>query len=236
MSHDVDENAPAPKRSKVAVIIALVVVVCLLGAVGYFGYTKFLAKGPDYTGEGHGEVTIQIAKGQSIPSMAEDLAKENVVKSAQAFVEAASGDARARGIQVGYYKMKLEMSAASALDLLTDPDNLLQGNVLVVEGAGMVEVIAEASKATKIPLADFQAVLKNPKAIGLPAYAGNPIAFGFFSTAWKSASGILVALEASAITSTMPAPSTTRTLPCSKLSGSVSKSSAEAALISSFIL
>jgi len=173
MSHDTEEKPAPPKRSRLAVVIAVVVVVALIGAVGYFGYTKFLAKGPDYSGDGHGEVTIQIVKGQSIPSMGDELVKANVVKSAQAFVEAASADARARGIQVGYYKMKLEMSAASALDLLTDPDNLMQGNVLVVEGAGMLEVIVEASKATKIPLADFQAVLKNPKGIGLPAYAGN---------------------------------------------------------------
>lgn len=173
MSQVSAKRPPAPKRSKVAVFVALIITMALIAAAGFFAYTMIFAKKADYAGDGHGEVMIFIAKGESIGEIGDTLANNNVVKTPGAFVDAASHDDRARLIQGGYYKMKLEMSSASALDIISDPKNIAKGTVVVPEGARATAVIAAASEATGIGLADFEKVLKDPKSIGLPAYAGN---------------------------------------------------------------
>lgn len=173
MSQESTKRPPAPKRSKVAVFVALIVAVALIAAAGLLAYTMIFAKKADYAGDGHGEVMIFIAKGESIVEIGDTLANNNVVKTPGAFVDAASHDNRARSIQGGYYKMKLEMSSESALDIVSDPKNIAKGTVVVPEGARATTVIATAAGATGIPLAEFEKVLKDPKGIGLPAYAGN---------------------------------------------------------------
>lgn len=183
MSGGASHSPPPAKRSRFAVLIALIVVVGLIVAIGFFAYTKFFSPSPDFTGNGHGEVTVQIAKNASIPEMGQTLQDENVVKSSSAFVNAASDDARARNIQPGYYKMKLEMSAVSALGILADPANLISSRIVVPEGSRATKVIEIAAQATGISIDEFKAVLKDPRDLGLPVYAKNdPEGFLFPAT------------------------------------------------------
>ena len=167
-------NPPGHKRSKTAVWVALVVVVGLVLAAGWFAYTTFLKPAPDYEGTGTGSVIVKIDSGQSIPSIGDTLAAKNVVKSSKAFVDAASDDPKARSIQAGVYKMKLEMSAQSALNVLTNPANKA-GVVVVTEGMRANKVAQVASDATGVPLADFEKVIANPSNVGLPAWGKNHI-------------------------------------------------------------
>lgn len=165
---------PGHKRSKAAVWVALLVVIGLLAVAGWFAYSTFLKPAPDYEGTGTGTVIVKVESGQSIPAIGDTLATKNVVKSAKAFVQAASDDPKARSIQAGVYKMKLEMSAQSALGVLTDPANKA-GVVTVTEGMRANKVAQVASDATGVPLAEFEKVIANPVNIGLPTWGKNHI-------------------------------------------------------------
>ncbi len=126
----------------------------------------------DYPGPGHGEVMFVVDQGQSIPSMGEELADLGVVASADAFVDAASADERATGIQAGTYLLKKEMKASDVVDVLVNPKNLAQDLVTVPEGMRVTDVVALLAKQTEFPARAYEKVLAKPDKIGLPSYAG----------------------------------------------------------------
>ncbi len=165
---------PARKRSKAAMLIALLVVAALVIGAGWFAYSKLMKTGPDYAGEGTGSVIVKIESGQSISGIGQTLTTKNVVKSTEAFVAAASSDPKAKSIQAGVFKMKLEMSAQAALDLLTDPSNKA-GVVIVPEGTRANRIAEIASETTGVPLAEYEKVINNPSNLGLPAWSNNQI-------------------------------------------------------------
>ena len=94
-----------------------------------------------------------------------------MVKSADAFASAASGDPAAAGIQPGTYTLRAKMSAASALALLLDPTSRVTDRVVVREGLRASATIALLAKETGQPLSAYQAALKHPAALGVPAWA-----------------------------------------------------------------
>lgn len=161
----------APKRrSRVAVIVSLVVVLVLVGGAGAVGYQLFLRPAPDYPGPGTGSVVVVVRAGEAIPSIGESLERADVVLSAKAFVQAASEDSRARGIQPGSYRMPMQISAKAALNVLADPANR-SGMIVIPEGTRASRVAQIAAEASGIPVAEFLAVMENPTALGLPSYA-----------------------------------------------------------------
>ncbi len=126
----------------------------------------------DYPGPGHGEVMFVVDQGQSIPSMGEELVELGVVASADAFVDAASGDERATGIQAGTYLLKKEMKASDVVDVLVNPKNLAQDMVTVPEGLRVADVVALLAEQTEFSARQYDRVLAQPDRLGLPSYAG----------------------------------------------------------------
>ncbi|KNB49854.1 endolytic transglycosylase MltG [Streptomyces caatingaensis] len=115
----------APKRrSGTACLVVAVVLLGAVGGVGYLGYDYWethYGPAPDYDGEGTGQVQVEVAKGAGLTQIGDALQKNGVVKSARAFTEAANG----KLIQPGTYTLHKEMSAASAVTMMTDTKNLL---------------------------------------------------------------------------------------------------------------
>jgi len=180
-----NDQSPPPqrKRSKVAVFIAIAVVVGLIVAGGLVAYKMIPEDAPDYTGNGTAPVMFKVEKGQTAAAIGNSLKSGDIVKSVTAFVQVAQKDDRAQGIQPGTYEMRKQMSAAAALDTLANPANMVQKSVTVPEGADAAKIAQLASAATKIPVADFVGVMKNPKALDLPAYAkGNVEGFLYPAT------------------------------------------------------
>jgi UPF0755 protein len=162
-------------RSFFALLLTLILL-AVLGAGGWFGITKvrdyFSVK--DYSGPGDGSATVRVVSGDTSTDIANNLYKTGVVKSAKAFVSAAQGNAKSKTIQAGYYKLRLHMKASAALDALLATDtngalaNKVSSKVTITEGMISVDVFAALSKATNIPVADFQNLAKNPVALGIP--------------------------------------------------------------------
>jgi UPF0755 protein len=158
-------------KSAVAFLMAFILL-ALLGGGAYLGYTKvkgfFVAA--DYSGSGTDPIQVTIAQGSTLTDMGNTLVDDDVVKSTKAFTNAADKDPRGKNIQAGTYNLRKQMSAKSAVAALLDPKSRITSGVTIPEGKTALQTYALLSKATKIPVKDFQAAGKNPIALGVPTW------------------------------------------------------------------
>jgi len=117
-------RAAARRRRRKRVLTAFIVLAILagLGAGAWYGWRELrgIADIPDYAGTGDSDVIIEVADGATTAQIGAELVKADVVASGAGFVRAASGNAKVRAVQPGYYQLKTKMSAASAVARLTD--------------------------------------------------------------------------------------------------------------------
>jgi UPF0755 protein len=155
-------------KSAVAFLMAFILLAVLGGGV-YFGYSK--VKGfftaADYDGPGTDPVQVTIAKGATITEMGNTLVDADVVKSTKAFVDAADENPQGKNIQSGTFNLRKQMSAKNAVTTLLDPKARVSSGVTITEGKTALQTFQLLSKATKIPVKDFQAAAKNPEALGV---------------------------------------------------------------------
>jgi UPF0755 protein len=158
-------------KSAVAFLMAFILL-ALLGGGAYFGYSK--VKGfftaADYDGPGTGAVQVTVAPGSTLTDIGNTLVDADVVKSTKAFTNAAAKDPRSKNIQNGTYNMRKQMSAKNAVAALLDPKNRVTSGVTIPEGKTALQTYALLSKATKIPVKDFQTAAKDPVALGVPSW------------------------------------------------------------------
>ena len=126
----------------------------------------------DYSGAGTGSVVVEVKEGDAASDIANTLFAADVVKSPEAFTEAASAEPASLGIQVGVYEMSKQMSATAALDILIDPANLIQNTVAFPEGWTVGQIVAQLVKRTDFSANQYNRLLAKPESIGLPSYAG----------------------------------------------------------------
>ena len=168
----------------VLVMLAIALLVVFIAGRWAFGeLSSRLAPPPDYAGPGKGAVLYQVKQGASSTQIGRELKKADVVKSVDAFNDAAARDESSRDIQVGYYQMKKKMKASQALAVLVDPENLRQNLVVVPEGARVRDIVKTIVSKTDISNRAVTAALTKPEAIGLPPEAeGNPEGYLFPAT------------------------------------------------------
>ncbi len=103
----------ARKQSKgcFPVLIAALVI-ALIGGLAYVkgvdvvkGWLDDQKPGADYAGSGSGTVLIEVEEGQTATDIAHTLYDNGVVKSVDAFVEAAKANPQSTSIQVGFYQL-----------------------------------------------------------------------------------------------------------------------------------
>jgi UPF0755 protein len=161
------------RSGRAAILFASAFLVAVLGGGGLLGFAVLhkIMVPPDYEGQGRGEVIVQIKDGDSVSAMGVRLEQQKVVKSARAFLKVATREPRANSIQPGFYRMRLEMSAAAALAKLLDPKSREGNQITIPEGLRVSQVIKLLSRKTGIPEGDFQRAAASPRGLGLPSYA-----------------------------------------------------------------
>jgi UPF0755 protein len=152
------------------VAIVAVVAVLVIGGIA-FAAAGLFAGTADYKGAGKGSTTVVIKPGQSLTEIGQSLVDAGVVKSKQAFVDAAKANPKSTQVAPGTYRLALGMQASLALSALLDSSARVTNVVLVPEGARKTQVVKVSSKGTGIPEAKFNAVLKQPETLGLPIWA-----------------------------------------------------------------
>jgi len=176
------------KRRRRSIIIVLLTIAIVGGAVAgsyVFGLApliKRITAPKDYTGSGTGSVQVKIPVGATGTNIAVLLAKDDVVKTEIAFLDAAKKDKRSTSVQPGTYALRKQMSGAAALALLLDPKAKLTRSVTIPEGKRVAEALPLIAKALKLKLPDLQKAATSGK-IGLPKAAnGNLEGFLFPAT------------------------------------------------------
>lgn len=169
------DPGPSPRvrrrRGLAGLAVLAVAVAVLLGAAAY-GVSRLVPGAPpDYRGVGHGSLYVHIPTGASLTEIGQLLTGDGVVASVGAFVHAAEGNRRSIGIEPGFYRLRLQMSAAAALAVLVNPADLVRDRVTVPEGTSLKDLLPLLARRTTIGLASLQAAAADPGALGLPGYA-----------------------------------------------------------------
>ena len=170
--------------------LAVLVAFAVLAGGAYFAYDRgsaalraWLSPPPDYSGTGSGSVLVEVHDGDRASDIGNTLKAKGVVKSVEAFTDAAKKNPASVGIQVGFYELHKKMSAESALKVLLDPKNMVQSAVTLREGLTVTQIIQTLAEHTDFSVKQFKAVLRRPASIGLPPYAeGNPEGYLFPAT------------------------------------------------------
>lgn len=175
----------------------LAVIVVAAGVVGFTLWHNMFASNDDYRGSGKQDLVIQIQPGDSTTAIGETLHTSGVVATVRAFVNAAHGNAAVTAIQPGYYRLRTEIPAASAVTRLTDPTNRV-GKLVIPEGrqlddttdvkTNMVNpgILTLISRATCVDLNGSKhcvsvddlrkaAATSTPAALSVPAWAVEPV-------------------------------------------------------------
>lgn len=178
-------NRPSGLRRLLVVLAALAVI----GGGGFVAWKVLtpmisgLMESDDYSGPGTSEVRFTVASGDTGSAIAKKLVEADIVKSTKAYVSAAGDNAKSQGIQPGVYLLKKQMAASEVVAVLVEPKNRVVDGATVPEGLWVSEILPRLSTSTGVPLAQYQAAIKDAKALGLPASAkGNPEGYLFPAT------------------------------------------------------
>jgi UPF0755 protein len=167
-----EEDGPSRGRRKrrggAAVLVSVLFLLSVLGAGCYFGFTKLQGHmpPPDYSGQGTEVVTVEVVKGDSTAKVGQTLKTAGVVKSVEAFTDAAGE--KLQTLQPGFYRMRKQMSSENAVAALLDPASRI-GVVNIPEGRWAAETYALLSEASGIPVEEFKKV--DAASLGLPESA-----------------------------------------------------------------
>jgi UPF0755 protein len=140
----------------------------------------------DFPGPGEGEVKIVIKKGEDGEVIATTLKSAGVVKTRTAYLDVVRANPqKAAAIQAGTYTMKKGMTAKDAFSFIVDPANRVGSGITVREGLWASEIYPILSKATGVPLAEYQKAAADPKALGLPAAANGKVEGWLFPSTYE---------------------------------------------------
>jgi len=168
------------RRRRRSIVILLLTIAIVGGAVAgsyVFGLApliKRITAPKDYTGSGTGKVVVKIPDGASGRTIAGLLAKDGVVKTEVAFLDAAKKDPRSTTLQPGSYELRKQMSGASALALLLNPKSKLTLTVTIPEGMRAADALTKISKVVKLKPAELQKAATSGD-IGLPKAANGKL-------------------------------------------------------------
>lgn len=190
-----DERRHRRRRAGRSCLLLVLVMVLVLGGLG-FAVSKVgkihlpgLSQGdPDYTGTGSGSTYIIVKSGDTGEAIAQSLVKAGVVKSASAFISAASASRDFNRIQPGKYTLRKKMSASSALAMMLDPKSFASTGITVPEGLWASQIFSLLSKRTGVPVADYQKV--TAASIGLPAAANGHLEGFLFPSTYNFTAGM----------------------------------------------
>lgn len=160
------------RRRRRGTIVMLVVVLLFVGVV--FGAAMFLrnllgvGEVTDYPGPGTGSVTFTVEAGAGPLMVGNSLEQQDIVASADEFLNALAAVADGRVIQPGDYEMKYQMSSEEAARALLAEGDAKVHYAAVARDLRQNEVFDILAESTGIPREEFEALAENPTQFGIP--------------------------------------------------------------------
>jgi UPF0755 protein len=169
-------------KSAVAVLISLAILGGGAAWLGLKGYTWYMdwRQSDDYIGDGEVDIIVTIPSGSGLTRIGDILQSKDVIRDCDTFLDAAEDKAKELGVpevapQAGSYTLKTHWPAATALDALLNPENLIIVTATIQEGLRWTDVKAELANKSGFAEHDFDVAAAMPDAIGLPAYANGSV-------------------------------------------------------------
>ena len=123
----------------------------------------------DFPGPGEGEAVIRIDSGEDGLVIATKLFDAGVIRDVDSFYRLLLD--RNPVFYPGSFSLRLQMSNAAALEVISNPANALSHKVTIPEGYRAFLIFEELSKATGLPVSDFQLAAEDLAAYGIPEEA-----------------------------------------------------------------
>lgn len=171
------------KKKLVAIALAALLIVGGGSAYVFRGQIRAVIdtiSGADFQGSGTGKVSFVIEPGDTGEIVASNLVKAGVTKNFSYTYKRII--ARSSQFVPGTFALRKGMAADKALVLLADPASKVVTRVTVKEGLRIGNVLSVLSKASSIPLSDFENAVKDPTVYGLPSTIPNMDGYLFPAT------------------------------------------------------
>ena len=206
-----EREAQERKHARRRSVLVILVVLAMLAGSGYILMSVFgrdsgaaTAAVDDFPGPGRPSVQVVIETGDTGADMATTLVKAGVVATKKAFIDAFAANPDAGKIQPGTYTLLLEIPAAEAVVALLNPASRVSMRVTIPEGRTKAQIVTKINEVTQIPVADLEAALADPAAIGLPAEAGGNAEGWLFPSTYQvepgaSAASVLTQMTAKTV-------------------------------------
>lgn len=175
------EDPPPTRRDRLRAWGPLLVPLVVFGGIAAFVFVSVAdaahtSHAPDYSASGCAaddphKVLVEVQTGATGKAIGDALFNAGVVRSSQAFVDAAEHNQQARDISTGTYRVCPKISAAGAITELLNPANLSPDSLLEVRpGDYSWETLRALVKKREWDKDDLQRLVDSNQ-IGLPSWA-----------------------------------------------------------------
>ena len=123
----------------------------------------------DFEGPGVGEVVVRIEAGEDGLVISEKLLEAGVIRDFDSFYRFIIEENAV--FYPGSYMLKLQMSNANVLKVLSNPSNAMTYRVTIPEGFRAVQIFEELSEVSGIPVSEFEKAAEDLSGLGIPEQA-----------------------------------------------------------------
>lgn len=180
--HDDHVDATPKKKRRKGCLIALIIVLAIVGGLAGAGVwvantygdriSEAMGWGPSKDwepGQATGEALVTIKEGDTGGPVSIALHEAGVTKTEDVFYDYLVDEGINPTFYPGVYRLQQKMTAEAALAALEDETNKLENTVSVGEGATIVSSLPGMAETLGLPLADFEAAVKDPSQYGVDA-------------------------------------------------------------------
>jgi UPF0755 protein len=123
----------------------------------------------DFEGPGVGEVVVRIEAGEDGLAISEKLLDAGVIRDFDSFYRFLIE--KNPVFYPGSFMLKLQMSNASVLEVLTNPANAITYRVTIPEGFRAIQIFEELARVSGISSTEFKKAAQNLEGLGIPKEA-----------------------------------------------------------------